>query len=159
MIRLVVTLVMTLASPAAHARAAESTHTAGAMTARGAFDVKVTPQPADDSAAGPFSRLFLAKQFHGGLEGAGQGTMLGTQLADHSSGGYVALERVSGTLNGKQGSFILQHKGTMQKGKYTMDVTVVPDSGRDELTGIAGRMTIIIEGRKHSYEFEYTLAR
>jgi len=65
---------------------------------------------------------------------------------------------VTGRLNGKRGSFVLQHKGTMSKGVYNMNVAVVPDSGTDELTGIAGTMTIIIEGGKHSYNFEYTLA-
>jgi hypothetical protein len=66
---------------------------------------------------------------------------------------------VTGTLHGKRGSFILQHKGTMRQGAYRMDVTVVPDSGTDELSGISGAMTILIDGSKHSYEFEYTLGR
>ena len=127
------------------------------MTARGTFDVKVTPQPQDDSAGGPFSRLFLDKQFHGELNATSKGQMLGAGTAVEGSGAYVAFEMVTGTLNGKQGSFILQHKGTMQKGAYAMSVTVVPDSGTDELAGIAGEMKIIIEGGKHSYEFEYTL--
>jgi hypothetical protein len=130
---------------------------AGAMIARGRFDVKTTPQPQDDAAAGPFGRLFLAKQFHGDLEGTSQGQMLGSQTPD-GSGGYVALEQVSGTLQGKQGSFVLQHKGTMRKGgSFVMDVTVVPDSGTGELAGISGKMTIRIESRDHFYEFEYSL--
>lgn len=127
------------------------------MTARGTFDVKVTPQPQDDSAGGPFGRLFLDKQFHGELDATSKGQMLAAGTAVEGSGAYVALEMVTGTLNGKQGSFILQHKGTMQKGAYAMSVTVVPDSGTDELAGIAGEMKIIIEGGKHSYELEYTL--
>jgi hypothetical protein len=127
------------------------------MTARGTFDVKVIPQAADDSAAGPFSRLFLDKQFHGDLDGASKGQMLGAMSGVEGSGGYVALELVTGTLNGKPGSFVLQHNGTMQKNVPTMLVTVVPDSGTGELAGLAGTMTIIIEGGKHSYVFEYTM--
>ena len=127
------------------------------MTARGTFDVKVTQQPQDDSAGGPFGRLFLDKQFHGDLNAASKGQMLAAGTAVEGSGAYVAFELVTGTLNGKRGSFILQHKGTMRKGVYVLNVTVVPDSGTDELAGIAGAMTIIIDGGKHSYEFEYTL--
>jgi hypothetical protein len=137
--------------------AGESTQKETTMTARGTFDVKVTPQPQDDSAGGPFGRLFLDKQFHGDLQGAGKGQMLAAGTAVEGSGAYVAFELVTCALNGKRGSFILQHKGTMRKGVYAMSVTVVPDSGTDELAGIAGAMTIIIEGGKHSYEFEYTL--
>ena len=124
--------------------------------ARGTFDVKVIPQPADDSAGGPFSRLFLDKQFHGDLEAGSKGQMLGAGTAIEGSAGYVALELVTGTLNGKRGSFILQHNGTMRKNVPTMVVTVVPDSGTDQLIGLAGKMTIVIEGGKHSYDLEYT---
>ena len=127
------------------------------MTARGTFDVKVTPQPKDDGSGGPFDRLFLDKKFHGDLEGSSNGQMLATLLEIEGSGGYVALESVTGSLNGKRGSFVLQHKGTMRKGSYVLQVTVVPDSGTDQLVGISGSMTIIIEGGKHSYVFEYTL--
>jgi hypothetical protein len=83
--------------------------------------------------------------------------MLGVETGVEGSGGYVALELATGTLNGKRGSFILQHNGTMRKGVPTMEVSVVPDSGTDKLTSIAGRMTIIIEGGKHSYVLEYTV--
>ena len=127
------------------------------MTAHGTFDVKVTQQPQDDSAGGPFSRLFLDKKFHGELSATSKGQMLGAGTGVEGSGAYVALEHVTGTLNGKKGSFILQHKGTMRKGAYELSVTVVPDSGTDELAGMAGQMKIIIEGGKHSYELEYTL--
>jgi hypothetical protein len=99
------------------------------MTAHGTFDVKVTRQPQDDSAGGPFGRLFLDKQFHGELSATSKGQMLGAGTAVEGSAAYVALELVTGTLNGKKGSFILQHKGTMRKGVYEISVTVVPDSG------------------------------
>jgi hypothetical protein len=125
--------------------------------AKGTFDVKVIPQTPDDPAGGPFSRLFLDKQFHGDLEGTSKGQMLGAGTAVEGSAGYVALELFSGTLNGRRGSFVLQHNGTMTKGAPTMIVSVVPDSGTDQLAGLSGKMTIIIAGGKHSYEFAYTL--
>lgn len=124
---------------------------------RGTFDVKVIPQAPDDPAGGAFNRLFLDKQFHGDLDGSSKGQMLAAGTAVDGSAGYVALERFSGTLNGRRGSFILQHNGTMTKGVPTMIVTVVPDSGTDQLVGLAGKMTIIIANGTHSYEFEYTL--
>jgi hypothetical protein len=125
--------------------------------ARGTFDVKVIPQAADAAAGGPFSRLFLDKQFHGSLAATSKGQMLGAETAVPGSGAYVALELVSGTLNGRRGSFILQHNGTMAKGVPTLSVTVVPDSGTEQLIGLSGRMTIIIADGKHSYELEYTI--
>jgi hypothetical protein len=127
-------------------------------SARGAFDVKIIPQPADDAAGGPFSRMFLDKKFHGDLEATSKGQMMAAGTAVDGSAGYVALELVNGTLKGRHGSFILQHTGSMTKGAVTnLSVTVVPDSGTGELAGIEGRMSIIITGGKHSYEFEYTL--
>ena len=129
----------------------------GTTTAEGTFEVKVTPQSKDDGAAGPFGRLLLEKQFHGDLEAVSQGQMLAANTAVEGSGAYVALELVSGTLRGKRGTFVLQHNGTMRRGRYEMLVTVVPDSGTGELSGVAGTMTILIDGSKHSYQFEYTL--
>ena len=127
------------------------------MTARGTFDVKVTPLPPDDAAAGPFGRLLLDKQFQGDLAGVSKGQMMAAQTSIPGSGAYVAFEQFTGTLGGKRGSFMLMHRGTMQAGDYKMDVTVVPDSGTEELTGISGKMTIIIEGKKHSYDFLYSM--
>lgn len=158
-IRAALTLTGLLLSAVAGAGAGSPPQKEKIMTARGTFDVKVTPQPQDDSAGGPFGRLFLDKQFHGDLDGASKGQMLAAGTAVEGSAGYVALELVTGTLHGKQGSFILQHKGTMRRNTPALQVTVVPDSGTGELAGIDGTMTIVIEGRKHSYEFEYTLAR
>jgi len=124
--------------------------------ARGTFDVKIVPQPADDPSAGPFSRLYLDKQFHGDLDATSKGQMLGAGTAVEGSAAYVALEVVTGALAGRRGSFVLQHTGTMNKGEPSLTVSVVPDSGTDQLTGLAGKMAIIIEGKKHSYAFEYT---
>ena len=125
--------------------------------AQGPFAVKVIPQAADDPAGGPFSRLFLDKQFQGDLEAKSKGQMMAAATAVEGSAAYVALELVTGTLNGRHGSFVLQHTGTMAKGAPTLTVTVVPDSGTDQLTGLSGRMTIIIAGGQHSYDFEYGL--
>jgi hypothetical protein len=127
--------------------------------ATGAFDVKVLPLPADDGVdTGGFGRLSLDKRFTGDLEGTSHGQMVAAGTAVEGSAAYVALERVSGTLHGRQGSFILQHNGTMSRGAQELRVSVVPDSGTDQLIGLAGTMKIIIEGGKHSYEFEYALA-
>lgn len=127
------------------------------MIARGNFDVKVTPVvPNGDG--GRFNRLLLDKQIHGDLEGTSEGEMMGADTAVKGSAGYVAVERVTGTLHGKSGSFALLHKSTMRKGAdFRMDITVVPDSGTDELASIAGTFTIIFEGKNHLYEFDYSL--
>jgi len=127
------------------------------MHAKGTFDVKVVPQAPDDPAGGSFGRLFLDKQFHGDLDGSSKGTMLAARTAVDGSAGYVALELFSGTLMGRRGSFVLQHSGIMAKGVPTLVVTAIPDSGTDQLAGLEGSMTIVIDGGKHSYEFEYTL--
>lgn len=124
--------------------------------AAGTFEVKVLPLPADDTVdTGGFGRLSIDKQFTGALTGTSKGQMVAGMTAVEGSGAYVALERVTGTLNGRNGSFILQHSGTMSGGKQELRITVVPDSGTGELAGLSGTMKIIIEGGKHSYEFEY----
>ena len=125
--------------------------------ATGTFEVKVTPLTADPQEdTGGFGRLSLYKHFSGGLEGTSRGQMIGAETAVEGSGAYVAMERFTGTLDGRKGSFILQHNGTMARGAYDLQVTVVPDSGAGDLVGFAGTMKIIIEGGKHSYEFDYT---
>ena len=126
--------------------------------ATGAFDVKVEPQGDPDKADGStLARYSLDKQYHGDLEGTSKGTMLTAGTEVKGSAGYVALERVTGTLRGRSGSFVLQHSATMTRGEPQLSITVVPDSGSGQLVGIAGKMTIIIAAGKHSYEFEYTL--
>jgi hypothetical protein len=123
----------------------------------GPFDVKVTHQ--DDNSADPLlARMTLDKQYHGDLEATGQGQMLTAGTAVKGSGAYVAIEKVSGTLKGRTGSFVLQHSGTMTQNVPQLSITVVPDSGAGQLEGITGKMTITIApGGKHSYDFEYTL--
>jgi hypothetical protein len=126
--------------------------------ASGTFDVKVTPQaPEDNAQDASLSRLTIDKQFHGDLAGTSNGQMLAAGTSVQGSAGYVAIEKVTGTLSGRSGSFVLQHSGTMTRGAPTLTITVVPDSGTGQLAGLAGKMTIKIEGGKHLYEFEYTL--
>src|SRR5512132_820383 len=125
------------------------------MIARGTFDVKVTPQSSDAPSGGPFGRFFLDKQFRGDLEAASRGQMLAAETAVAGSGAYVAFEFVTGTLQGKHGSFVLQHQRTMRQGAYALDVSLEPDSGTGGLVGIAGAMSIVIKGSEHSYEFTY----
>ncbi len=126
--------------------------------ARGAFDVKLTPQLPEDKSEGlTLGRMLLDKQFHGDLEAVSQGQMLTGMTAVQGSGAYVAIERVTGALNGRRGSFILHHLGIMVRGAPTLHVTVVPDSGTGELAGLTGAMTIIITDGKHSYDFAYSL--
>ena len=128
------------------------------MQANGTFEVKVLPLPADEGTdTGGFGRLSIDKTFSGDLAGTSKGQMVGAFTAVEGSAGYVALERVTGTLNGRKGSLILQHSGSMSKGTPTIIVTVVPDSGTEELTGLSGTMQIIIEGKKHSYVLDYAL--
>jgi hypothetical protein len=125
--------------------------------ATGRFDVNVTPLPADSADTGGFGRMALEKTFSGDITGTSRGQMLAAGTAVEGSGAYVALERITGTLQGRRGSFLLQHNGTMKAGAYEMRITVVPDSGTDELMGLAGTFTIIFEGKNHLYQFDYTL--
>lgn len=126
--------------------------------ARGTFEVKMAPLPPDDPAAdASIGRMSIDKQFHGDLEATSKGQMLSAMGSVKGSAGYVAMEKVSGTLKERRGSFVLQHSGTMNRGVPQLIVSVVPDSGTDQLTGIAGALEIIIEGRKHSYTLEYSL--
>lgn len=125
------------------------------MIAKGTFEVKLKPQTDEGDPA--IGRMSIDKQFQGDLEGSSKGQMLAVQGEVKGSAGYVAMERVVGTLAGREGSFALQHTGTMNRGVPELSVTVVPDSGTGELAGLSGKMTIIIDGGKHSYQFEYTL--
>lgn len=121
----------------------------------GRFDVRLIPQDDTDDPSG-IKRLLLDKTFHGALEAISRGQMLGVRTAGGTSGGYVALEKVSGTLNGRSGSFHLQHYGLATRGVNTLTLQVVPDSGTDGLEGLAGTMKIVIDDKgEHFYEFEF----
>jgi uncharacterized Ntn-hydrolase superfamily protein len=129
--------------------------------ANGTFDVKVEPQALHDkSADATLARMSIDKQFHGDLEASSKGEMLSAGTPTKGSAGYVAIERVTGTLHGKSGSFVLQHSATMTRGEPELSITVVPDSGTEQLAGLTGKMAILIASDgKHSYEFNYTLAK
>jgi len=124
----------------------------------GPFDVKLTPLPSDDKGERPFGRMSADKQLHGPIEGTSHGEMLTAMTAVEGSAAYVALERVEATLAGRKGTFVLQHSAFMTRGSSHLTISVVPDSGTGELTGIAGTMAIRIEeGGKHFYDFDYSL--
>jgi hypothetical protein len=126
--------------------------------ARGSFEVKVGPQPADEKVGDPtVGRLSIDKQYHGDLDAFSKGQMLAVGTDVKGSAGYVAMERVDGSLQGRKGTFALQHSGTMTRGAAQLSVTVVPDSGSGQLVGLAGKMDIKIADGKHLYELEYSL--
>lgn len=102
-------------------------------------------------------RMSIDKQFHGDLQATSRGQMLSAFAGVEGSAGYVAIEKVSGSLQGRRGAFLLQHHGIMARGSGDLTITVIPDSGTAELAGLAGQMTIAIEAGVHSYDFEYTL--
>jgi hypothetical protein len=129
-----------------------------ATRASGTFEVKITPLAVEDKANGSsLGRMSIDKQFHGDLEGASKGEMLTAVTETPGSAGYVAIERVIGTLHGKKGSFTLQHSGIMKKGAQQLSLIVVPDSATGELAGLEGSMEIIVAQGKHSYNFDYIL--
>jgi hypothetical protein len=128
--------------------------------AHGTFDVKLTPQTPSDSSEGAVGRMTIDKQFHGDLIASSKGEMLAIMSGTvKDSAGYVAMEKVTGALQGRTGSFALQHSGTMNRGAQSLTLTVVPDTGAGELTGISGAMKIIITDGKHFYDFDYTIAK
>ncbi len=126
--------------------------------ANGTFEVKLAPQD-DKSEDALLGRMTIDKQFHGDLDATSKGQMLTAMTAEKGSAGYVAIEKVSGILQGRKGTFVLQHSGTMNRGDQQLNITVVPASGTGELVGLTGKMTIKIEGGKHFYEFQYTIAK
>lgn len=148
--------------PGAHLSNVRSTTINGDVVtvhARGTFDVKVTPAPSGDNDKAPaFGRLRLDKRFHGDLDATSIGEMMAAGTEVQGSAGYVALERVTGTLNGRRGTFVLQHSGSMQGGSMQLIIGVVPDSGTDQLVGLSGTMGITIApDGTHSYDLEYSL--
>ena len=148
------------ASPGQPARAPGENQKGAVVTtrARGMFDVQLTPPMAAGSADGAvIGKMSIDKKFHGDLEGSSKGEMLTAGTAVKDSGGYVAIEWVTATLRGRSGTFALQHSGTMTRGAPKLTITVVPDSGTDQLVGLAGKLAIQIADGNHSYDFEYTL--
>lgn len=140
------------------APAATRQETMVTMRASGTFEVRLTPQePTGDAVGANLGRMSIDKQFQGDLQGTSKGEMLAAMTPVEGSAGYVAMERVTGTLAGRAGTFVLQHSGTMNRGAPSLVISVVPDSGTDGLAGLAGTMTIVVAGGRHSYEMEYTL--
>ena len=129
--------------------------------ASGPFDVTITPQKPDSEVAqaANLGRMTIDKQFRGDLDATSKGEMIASGPVDaKGSGGYVAMERVTGTLNGRRGGFVLQHSATMTRGVPELSITVVPDSGTGELKGLVGKMNIVIAtDGKHSYTFDYAI--
>ena len=126
--------------------------------ASGSFDVSVTPLPNADVSSDPLlGRFLLIKKFSGDLEASARGHMLSAGTATKGSAGYVAIDHITGTLQGRKGSFVLQHSGSMKRGAPTLSVLVVPDSGTGELTGLTGTLNINIVEGKHFYDFLYSI--
>jgi len=121
----------------------------------GTFDVKVLPQSDAHAAAAALGRMSIDKEFRGDLKGSSIGQMLAAMTNVKGSAGYVALETVTASLDGRSGTFVLQHSGTMNRGTPALSVTVVPDSGTGGLLGLSGRFTITNADGTHSYEFDY----
>ena len=123
---------------------------------QGAFSIQLKPQAASiglENAS--IGRQIFDKQFRGDLEATSQGEMLSCMGHVQGSAGYVAIERVTGTLQGKQGSFALMHMGTMNRGEKGLKIHVIPDSGTEQLQGLQGNMDIQILDGQHFYEFEF----
>lgn len=128
------------------------------IRATGTFEVRLNPQPAYNTADGALlGRISIDKQFEGDLEGTSKGEMLTAGTSVKNSAGYVGVERVTGALTGRNGSFALQHSGSMNRGAPTLTVNVVPDSGTGQLAGLTGTMAIEIKNGKHFYIFDYML--
>ena len=126
--------------------------------ATGTFEVQMQPQGEGDVAPGAsLGRMSLDKQFSGDLQAIGKGEMLAARSDTPTSAAYVAVERVTGTLHGRSGSFVLVHRGVMTASGQTLSIEVVPDTGTDALAGLSGTLGIRIEGGKHFYDFEYAL--
>lgn len=123
---------------------------------KGTFEVKMTPRDLGENAA--VGVMDLDKKYSGPLNASGSGEMLAMQSGVEGSAGYTAMERVTGELDGKDGSFALMHFGIMDRGTPTLTIKIVPDSGTGDLNGISGEMNIIIENGEHLYELEYGFA-
>ncbi|MBH1804211.1 DUF3224 domain-containing protein [Stenotrophomonas maltophilia] len=120
----------------------------------GTFEVNLLPIGGND---GPIGVMLIDKVFHGDLRGSSVGQMLAFRSPVQGSAGYVAMERVTATLAGRQGAFTLQHNGLMARGTPELSVVVVPDSGSEGLLGLSGILEITISDGRHDYRLEYAL--
>jgi hypothetical protein len=129
------------------------------MTTRasGTFEVRLSPQVDGEAGGASVGRMLIDKRFAGDLEATSKGQMLAVRTPTEGSAGYVAMELVTGQLGGREGSFVLQHTGTMTRGAQQLSINVVPDSGTGALEGLVGRMELDFSGGGHAYHFDYTL--
>ena len=124
--------------------------------AKGSFDVKVTPQESAPDAA--VARMLLYKEFRGDLEAIAHGEMMAAHEPLTGAGVYVAIDRVTGTLDGRSGSFLMAHRGIRNAAGQSLDIVIVPGSGTGQLTGITGTVGIEITGKEHFYSLQYDFA-
>lgn len=128
------------------------------VVAKGSFTVEMKPQSEPSTIDGvSLGRMSLDKRFEGDLVATGRGEMLTALTPVNGSAGYVAIERITGTLHGRSGGFVFQHTGTMSRGVQQLSITVVPDSGIGALAGISGVFKLNLVDGVHLYEFEYSL--
>lgn len=126
-------------------------------SASGTFEVRLSPQVDGEAGGAGVGRMLIDKRFTGDLEATSKGQMLAVRTPTEGSAGYVAMELVTGKLQGRDGTFVLQHSGTMERGAQQLSINVVPDSGTGELAGLSGRMELDFSGGGHAYRFDYTL--
>lgn len=150
-----IALALILGSAAATFTHAEESKLPVRATASGEFDVKIVPLSAKEEMP---MRLSIDKIFRGDLTGESKGQMMASGGAQEQSGAYVALETVTGSLQGKKGSFVLAHRGMMTPTSQSLSVLIVPGTGTGELAGIEGSVDIRIEGKKHFYTIDYAIA-
>ena len=125
--------------------------------ATGSFEVILQPlSNADVTGDAMLGRLLLTKKFSGDLQASARGQMLSAGTTTRGSAGYVAIDHVTGELDGRKGSFMLQHSGSMHRGVPSLSIKVVPDSGTDELMGITGTLSINVVDGRHFYDFLYS---
>lgn len=156
--RLFVAISLAASSGAAAAAASEAmaeTAQPASRTAKGRFDVTLVPQPPAEDV--PNGRMTLRKTFHGDLAGTSSGEMLTSSDARDGSGAYVAVERFTGQLAGREGSFYLVHRGIMDQGRADLSIAVVPGSGTGELQGLTGTLELDLASKQHDFVFTYTL--
>jgi hypothetical protein len=126
--------------------------------ATGSFEVTLQPLPNTEVSTDPlFGRLLLTKKFSGDLVATARGQMLSAMTAVKGSAGYVAVDHVTGELDGRKGAFVLQHSGAMNRGVASLSIMVVPDSGTGELAGLSGTLSINVIDGKHFYDFIYSI--
>jgi hypothetical protein len=142
---------------AAAGLAAACIGSAAALEARGSFEITLRPVKAEPRTGDSRGRMLFDKRFSGGLSGGSDGEMLTAGSPASGKAGYVALERFQGTLDGREGSFVMQHSGIMDSGREQLDIHIVPDSGTGQLAGTRGSATIVRTGGKHFYTLSYTL--